>query len=203
MCYPRFYKKTTKTPKTQKQATNHVKWIHTMFAMTTSLSFDTSLTPDWSVLYFFNEWVPKPRVERTNFLARIASLLTFFLLITIILMLVILYYIFFQNNVITHFNWIDPCIRWGVLWWVGGDWAWWVRCEWGRGLNDMIVSNTTKSIIFNYANLFFNFASFSAHQGVILSCHRIRYVTNIDSKKLLCDGVLQNVGLHVSHLCHL
>jgi hypothetical protein len=71
----------------------------------------------------------------------------------------------------------------------------------------MIVSNTTKSIIFNYVNLFFNFASFSAHQGVILSCHRIRYVTrkvfDIDSKNLLCDGVLQNMGLHVSHLCHL
>lgn len=54
-----------------------------------------TVTPNLSVLFFFNEWILKPRVERTNFLTQIASLLTSFIMIIIILMLIILYYIFF------------------------------------------------------------------------------------------------------------
>jgi hypothetical protein len=64
-----------------------------------------------------------------------------------------------------------------------------------------VVGNTKSSS----NNRFFNLASSLSHHKVQHShaIYRICYSIDVDTKKLLCNGVLQNLVLLLSCMCHI
>lgn len=108
---------------------------------------------------------------------------------------------FLLDNIITHFNHIDPCIGWGV--WV----KFIMRRRW---LNMMMKSWVWKSINWDITleygvncirfcqSLLYFFKFLVSPQGAILTCLGIRYMINAESKKcfaksrLLCKLLTQS-----------
>ena len=95
------------------------------------------------------------------------------------------------DNIITHFNHIDPCIGWGVwvkfimrrrwLNMVMKSWVW-KRINW-----DITLEYIVNYIRFCQSLLYF-FKFLVSPRGVILTCLGIHYMINAESKKCLAKS---------------